>query len=627
MLTRHTLAAPLIVFVALVAGMLMFLGSAGAAGAATGSASQTSVSQNTVGQNTVEDFEFASWTTQWNVGIEQTAGGKDRSYAEVTETIVPVFPQHDQNRGIVRSVPLDIAAGRMAVSDVDVRDADGNEVPFDSDVAGGELTVAIGDDEYVHGEQTYVLRYTLHDVIADLGNPEVQELYANLLPTTRVQPIETFSASVTLAPELAESVVGDASCYIGEVGSDASCEILADGLTYSVAPVAMPASETITINIGFSPGTVPELSLLDRIGWFPFLVAALAPLGLVISLVLLVLQWRRSRHTPGGVVVAQYEPRGDLPPQVAAQLMPAVATHAFSAGILHAAVHGALRIEETAPDSSSRRPGRSSDKVRDPELRRLDGAVGLPAIERRFVDEVLFRGADVTALSGNEEIGEAYTDFVKSTKNAAVDDGFIHTSEHAQRSKTLTLWVSTVSLLVAVAAFLVVLIVNGGGLIGLMAGMLGALGIVLVVSSFLPTKLRTPKGAEAHDHLRGLREYIKMSETDRIRMLQSAETAERIDDGDARVIEVYEQLLPYAVLFGLDRSWAKELQAHYESADTSPVWLHGYSPLLFAATISQVKHSATSAIPAAEGGGASASGFAGGGMAGGGMGGGSVGGR
>ncbi|KAB1645024.1 DUF2207 domain-containing protein [Gulosibacter chungangensis] len=678
-LTRRPTSIPALLF-ALVLGVLVLAGlfAAGpathalaATGAAAGSAASSAASTVSPAAETialpatetaansapgvkqlaagsVDDFEFLSWDSEWQVGIETTPGGKDRSYAEVTETIVPVFPEQDQNRGIIRTVPLAIGDGRMEASDVDVRDEDGNEVEFDSDVSGGELVVEIGDDEYVHGEQTYVLTYTLHDVIADLGNPEVQEFYANLLPTTRAQPIGTFSARVTLAPELAEKTVGEASCYLGDVGATEPCEVTIDGLTYDLNPGAMPPDETVTINIGFEPGTVPQLSLLDRIGWFPLVVAFVPPVGLVVSLVFLVLQWRKSRHTRGGVVVSQYEPRADLPPQLAAQVIPSLSLQAFPASILHAAVKGALRIEESV-DAPEQPVAGTTAKLRAPQLRRLSGGASLHPVERQFVDEVLFADAgygssadagqgsvtdadsigEPVPLAGNAAIGEAYTEFGKDVQNAAADAGFLAKSPVATAWKNRTIWVTIVSLVVAIAAFIILVIVNGGGLMALTAGLFFAFVAVLVISALLPTKLRTAEGAAAYDHLRGLRDYIKLSEADRIRALQSTDTAERIDGptGEARIIEVYEQLLPYAVLFGLDRKWAKELQAHYEAADSTPFWLYGYQPVMFGAAMTHVKQSAHAAMPASSGGGASSSGFAGGGFAGGGAGGGSVGGR
>src|SRR5690606_10798655 len=96
-----------------------------------------------------------------------------------------------------------------------------------------------------------------------------------------------------------------------------------------------------------------------------------------------------------------------------------------------------------------------------------------------------------------------------------------------------------------------------------------AIGCASLVTSPRPL---TRSGALLVEHLQGLREYIRLAEADRLRMLQSASGAERADSGvgGVDVVRVYERLLPYAVLFGLEREWQAELSRYY--GDASPNW-------------------------------------------------------
>jgi hypothetical protein len=58
------------------------------------------------------------------------------------------------------------------------------------------------------------------------------------------------------------------------------------------------------------------------------------------------------------------------------------------------------------------------------------------------------------------------------------------------------------------------------------------------------------------DHLWGIRDYIALAERDRFAMLQTPEGAQR------NALDIYllnEKLLPYAVLFGLEKEWARQL--------------------------------------------------------------------
>jgi uncharacterized membrane protein YgcG len=137
----------------------------------------------------------------------------------------------------------------------------------------------------------------------------------------------------------------------------------------------------------------------------------------------------------------------------------------------------------------------------------------------------------------------------------------------------------------------------------------------------------TARGAEVRDHLTGLELYIHLAEADRLRMLQSPEGAlrERNEStGDTDVLKVYEALLPYAVLFGLEKEWSVELSRYY--TERSPDWYSGsgaFNGAIFASSIASMSDSIASSYT----GSASSSsrgGSGGGGSSGGGGGGGGV---
>ena len=125
-----------------------------------------------------------------------------------------------------------------------------------------------------------------------------------------------------------------------------------------------------------------------------------------------------------------------------------------------------------------------------------------------------------------------------------------------------------------------------------------------------------------------------MAETERIKMLQSVDGADTSPEG---VVHLYEKLLPYAAVFGLEKSWLKEMERYYQVADVEDSVLqeNGLS-LTDLAVISNmtsrianqsVSYSSGSSI---SGGGSFSSGFSGGGgggFSGGGGGGGGGGGR
>jgi uncharacterized membrane protein YgcG len=160
--------------------------------------------------------------------------------------------------------------------------------------------------------------------------------------------------------------------------------------------------------------------------------------------------------------------------------------------------------------------------------------------------------------------------------------------------------------------------------------------IVLMGFSGKPER-RTEKGALAYEQLLGLRDYLRLAEADRLQVLQSPQGAvrSRIDPSDtAAVVKLYERLLPWAIVWGVEKQWAAELAAHYtETAPPSSTlqFSSGFSSLASLGTTFAASSFATTppvSSSSGSGGSSSSSGFSsGGGFSGGGGGGGGGGGR
>lgn len=123
---------------------------------------------------------------------------------------------------------------------------------------------------------------------------------------------------------------------------------------------------------------------------------------------------------------------------------------------------------------------------------------------------------------------------------------------------------------------------------------------------------RTKKGLEASRYMDGLKLYIEMAEKDRLKFLQSATGAEVSPEG---VVKLYEKLLPYAAVLGLEKSWMKELGKYYQMAEVeTPDWytneLAAYSVLN---AINRAATTVTYSSTYQSSGGSSSSGFSGGG--------------
>ena len=137
------------------------------------------------------------------------------------------------------------------------------------------------------------------------------------------------------------------------------------------------------------------------------------------------------------------------------------------------------------------------------------------------------------------------------------------------------------------------------------------------------------QGLQLSNYMEGLKYYIGLAEADRIKFLQSVKGADTSPEG---IVKLHEKLLPYAVVFGMEKSWMRELAHYYEvSPEVSPDWYVGASIMSlhdFSSITSSIDSS--SYVPSdssSSGGGSSgSSGGGGGGSSGGGGGGGGGGG-
>ncbi|MDA4893689.1 DUF2207 domain-containing protein, partial [Streptomyces sp. MS2A] len=163
----------------------------------------------------VNDFRYSSWDARYELGLDDAG----RASLRVTETVVAEFPETDQNRGIVRGLPEKYRGVPIFPTVVSVRDADGASVPYETDSEDDVLFIAIGDDSFQHGSTTYVIEYTMRDVVHRPDDADVDEFYWDLLPLDSTQPVDAFQATIEFSDALAGYLTGDRSCYRGGYGS------------------------------------------------------------------------------------------------------------------------------------------------------------------------------------------------------------------------------------------------------------------------------------------------------------------------------------------------------------------------------------------------------------------------
>ncbi|SDS68498.1 DUF2207 domain-containing protein [Microterricola viridarii] len=301
----------------------------------------------------------------------------------------------------------------------------------------------------------------------------------------------------------------------------------------------------------------------------------LGALALLAALAATALLLRASqRRRPGRI--AQYAPPPGLG-IVTAAVLTRTERRAVAAELVHLAVRGNVRF--LAPDAagSSLRVELLDGPALDAQQRALLVAVfGAPRGQKRG------RKRPRRAIGRDAKLGRAVSGVVdaeiarlKATGGVLLDAS----------------WPAVLIRCLAVAAlglYALTLIWAPSLPVALLGGA-GAVGLAAVAVLAPPPRMRRFSAASfaVRDHLAGLRDYIALAEADRLRFLQSPAGAltRPVDTPEGRLeaLVLNERLLPFAVLFGLEREWARQLQTERRELTASGVLnaIDGAQPLGF----------------------------------------------
>ena len=541
----------------------------------------------------VDDFTFDSFHADY--WLVRGAGGGSRLLT--TETIVARFPDVDQNKGMVRALPVVDSGIDLGTVVHTVSGAGGAPIPWWTERDGDWIYVFTGDDSYVRGAQTYVLTYEMSDVVLRYEDTTADEFSWDTVGTDHAQPFGVVTADVHVATDAAASLLdGRAFCYTGVAGSTQQCTIerAADpaplpedvsawargtgsaatgAVTFRAADEGLGPYENVTVAIGFEQGTFAALSPPPPppYPWWLWILPASALLAGVGGLVFVLVVKAAARRNPDrSPVIVQYSPPDDESLTLSAGVLDAP-ERALAAHVVDLAVKDAVEI----------RAGGDRRDADDFEVVLRDTA-GLDSDERRIVDTLFGRkaepGADVDLGSFARKPPSRAVTYVRR-----IDE---HTVQRGYRSK-LPAWITLVRGFVQFTglplAMLLIFFADG---VFVVLGPLGPFGDLLYFAALgsaffafiglpflsLPKSTLTVAGGMHKTYLEGIREYLRSAEEDRLRAAQSPQTADLVSSGrraygdapgapGASVVNLYERLLPYAVLFGMERDWVNVIRA------------------------------------------------------------------
>ncbi|MGO4689377.1 DUF2207 family protein [Glaciibacter sp. 2TAF33] len=607
--------------------------------AATTAASAAAPAVPAAAHTGTDDFSFDSWHSDYRLGRDS----EGHSTLLTTETIVARFPEINQNHGIRRAIPTHYRGHPTDLTVTAVTDADGTPRSFetddDSDDSGDYLVVTIAADDFVHGPQTYVITYSQRHVILYPDDADDEEFYWQVNGTGWAQPFGAVTATLHIDPTLVPHLTGDTACFTGGTGSTAACDNISgeadrDGWRVEATAADLAAHEGLTIDVGFKSGTFVPRDDSFTANPFPSLGLAGALAGLLALATAAVIRLTRWSSAPGRpTIIAEYLPPRGVNLLTAGDIAGSAAkSRSMAAQFISLAVRGNVRVLE----------GEGTKHF----LLEFAHADGADATEHSVLSH-LFPGLQPGTIRDLTDKDAALSKGLQSALRSAGKRVFAeglreHRGGSARRWLTAAAIVAGVIGVVGSVIALATEVGGGWPLLTLFLSIIVTAGTLVTGYTVRPL---TSAGAELRDYLKGLSLYIKLAETDRLRVLQSPQGALRspyrpdppaqipLAAGDEsnwplQVLKLYERVLPYAVLFNQEKQWSRVLGDYYARSGSQPDWYYGsgaFNAVYFAAGVSAFASSTTSTWSGTATS-SSSSGFSGGGSVGGGGGGGGGGG-
>ena len=596
----------------------------------------------------VNDFYFEDFTGDYYLSKD----AEGISHLKVVESVTAVFPEYKQNKGICRQIPFtnqdgaNITLPNLMQTNIKVMRNGETEPIYSIEKSDGYYNVCTGTDEYVLGMQVYTFEYEFTKVVTEFEKDgrEWQELYWDTNGNGATQKFNKVTARVHL--DNSDWWTGESWCYVGRYGENGKnrCKMteLDDGMEFVATNLS--AHENLTFDMELKPGifVVPEPDKNYAYVWIFTGLAGICIVAIILAVMKFAKTREKAKYYKGIFVKPEYQPNTEYGLPEMTEIYMGKKKDAKVAMLLELVVK--RKIEPIKGEKK-----KWSIKIKDLNgvgeeyIDLLSILNGGPRVETGNTIEIKNHTATsrLIALKKNME---------NSIEANLEKDGLVNSKwKYGVRSggflNTVVLTIIMTPVMVMVGLFALGLLEGVLGLDGSRGGIM-VFGeyfyqvalIIITLTVFIVTWLLgeakkyeayTLKGLEMSRYMEGLKLYIGMAEAERMKMLQSVKGADTSAEG---IVRLYEKLLPYAAVFGLEESWINEMKEYCKVEEIAePDYL---MTGIAAAEISRTMRMAsdvarTSPVMASSGGGSSSgfSGGGGGGFSGGGGGGGGFGGR
>jgi uncharacterized membrane protein len=525
------------------------------------------------------------------------------STVDVRETIAYDFGEN-QKHGIFRFIPIKYKARggnyNLRISDVKITDENGTPYNYKTTHEGENIKFQIGDaDKLVSGKKNYAINYVIRRAVNYF--PDHDELYWNFTGDKWPVPIESASVEVILPENAKENL--QYKCFEGIYGTTNECAASADGNTLEYKSTGtMNPGEGMTIVSGWPKGITPEPGFFQKFweiaknNWtlfFPIIIFAI-----------MYRHWRKYGRDPKGrgTIIAQYEsPDGLAPAEIGTMVDGSADNKDVSSTIIDLAVNKFLKIKRT-------------------EEKGFLGTKKVEYVFTRLKDEEPVREFEKEVMKGifesdkEKKLSDLKNKFYKTLAavksqlyKSVTEKGYYVSNPNNTKAGWLIGGIIG-------GIFLTVIFGNLQGGWGVFSGIVSTV-IVAVFGWLMPAV--TKKGAELKEDILGFKDFLSVTETDRLKFHNAPE----------KNPEMFEKFLPYAMVLGVEKEWAKQFEGIY---NREPDWYEdssgrAFNAIILSSMVSDFSSAATTAMASqpssASGGGSGFSGGGGGGGFGGGGGG------
>ena len=464
----------------------------------------------------------------------------------------------DLNRhGIYRDIPYittnkDGKKFKLELANFSVTDGNENRYKYEKSVVDGKIRLKIGDpDKTVTGIRIYKISYQVSGALTYFSDHD--ELYWNSTGNNWTVPIASYTSGVKLPNGISQNDIS-VVCYTGSAGStEQNCKTSIEENSIEVTGVDPLASyEGMTFAVSFPKGHVevseaqPYVPFWQTI-WGKTLLALIifaAILWYIVYPIWIPIKWfqqgRDPKHTDVGEARAWFDPpktnsgRSLTPEETGALVDERADMEDVSGMLIYLAQKGHLKIEER--------------KKKDFYLvRRIPPTAGkgeLLDFEKIFIDKIFEGGAEFHIKKHKlyTEVEKAKT----SIYERLVKEGFF-----TQNPNKIRTFYSVI------------------GVLALATGSIPLAFSAFFFGRHMPRK--TMHGVETANIARSLKNFLSSQERRLEFLVKKSDLPV-----DRQVL--FEKLLPYAVVFGVEKIWA---QRFADIAMKPPDWYSGYSTVKF----------------------------------------------